>query len=113
MFIWEGAALWDPGGGTTGKRLLNSKMPVEANKNNTRTTQLGIDAHSRRRGTWPVRRWHYQQQKQPRTCTHAPLSHSTVEEPGPFSSYMLSWELRRHGTRESRTIHRPAQTVLL
>ncbi len=33
MSTWEGAAPWDPGRGTTGEQILNSKSPVEANKN--------------------------------------------------------------------------------
>ena len=31
-----------------------------------------------------IRRWHYLQQKQPRTCIYAPSSHLIVEELGPF-----------------------------
>ena len=71
--IWEGAAPWYPGGGQLGSKS-STKRPVEA-------TRRGNMAASE-----PVRRWHHQQQKQPRTCTHAPSSHPTADEAGPFSS---------------------------
>jgi len=41
----ERAAPWDPGGVDAGERILNSKRPVEANKNDTE----GIDAYNKTR----------------------------------------------------------------
>ena len=42
-------ANWDPGGRLTGLRVLNSKSPVEANKNDAAV----IDARNETRKSWP------------------------------------------------------------
>jgi len=86
LSTWEGPGPWDPGGGPAGKRIVNSKRPVEA-----MDIAAGIDAHNKmmQQASSPTRKTLAVGQSastipKSQPCTFIPLLHCPIPPPSRF-----------------------------